>query len=146
MDSSRVDRYRDKLVFLRRYCQWLEEWTTGVSIEDLLQSQAFKDIMGIYHTYQLASQVVTDLAAMIVKDLKIPVKDDYTNLQILVENRILPKEYNPVLKRMRGLRNRIAHDYNGLIDEVAYPGIREIQPELVEFAKYIEHWLSEAIK
>lgn len=82
-----------------------------------------RDKFAIFHSYQIIVETVTDITAMIVKDIgKIP-KDDYINFDILVKSSLFPKTTLNKLKQANGLRNRIVHEYNGLIEKIAFEAI-----------------------
>ena len=88
-------------------------------------------------------EAITDVNAMLVKDLKNTPKDDYENINLLNKKKLLPEDMIQELKFANGLRNRIVHDYNGLLDSLAFEGIRK---HIILFPNYIElisEWLTQ---
>ncbi|MHA1129940.1 MAG: type VII toxin-antitoxin system HepT family RNase toxin, partial [Candidatus Helarchaeota archaeon] len=125
MDSKRKNRYLDKIDSLRKYYQLLIEWFKDSDFDEINEYGNFKEIFAIYHAAQLSIEVISDLCAMIVKDLVQNPKDDYSNFEKLYTSKIITKDLFKALKELNGLRNRIVHDYNGLIDEIAWKSISE---------------------
>jgi len=75
-------------------------------------------------------------------ELKIPPKDDYTNILLLEEKGLIDKEASSVLRSANGLRNRPIHSYNKVSDELALESIKVLLPKLVEIRKALESWTS----
>lgn len=63
---------------------------------------------------------------MIVKDLGLMVNDDYKNLDVLKERKIISTEMHNTMKKLNGLRNRIVHDYNRWLDQNQHLHLRQI--------------------
>lgn len=81
---------------------------------------------------------------MIIKDLSLIVEDNYSNFEKLLKRDIISAEMFQGLKKLNGLRNRIVHDYNGLIDEITWESISENKKYINEFEKVIKEWLEKA--
>jgi uncharacterized protein YutE (UPF0331/DUF86 family) len=86
-------------------------------------------------------EAITDIVAMMVKDLGEIPKDDYTNLEIIHNKNIISSELKKVIKEANGLRNRVVHEYNGIVDEVAYASIMSLLEYIEEFTRVTEKWL-----
>ncbi|MCK4287149.1 MAG: DUF86 domain-containing protein, partial [Candidatus Lokiarchaeota archaeon] len=63
---------------------------------------------------------------MIVKDVKLIPKDDYSNINIIKNKKIVNSDLAAKLREANGLRNRIVHDYNGLDNEIAYNRLKNL--------------------
>ena len=57
---------------------------------------------------------------MIIKDEGKLVTDDYSNIENVGKILKLKNEEIALLKRANGLRNVLVHEYNGVVDELAY--------------------------
>ncbi len=86
-------------------------------------------------------EVLADISAMVIKDLNIEPKDDYTNFQILLRENIISNDLFLTLKKLNGLRNRIVHDYNGLVDELIWTTLKETLNSIPSFQEMIKQWL-----
>jgi len=124
MDEKRIKRYKEKEEYLTKILKKLDEWTSDLNEEDFINNQDLKEQFSIYHAYQVIMEIVTDLTAMVVKDIGIIPKDDYVNFDILAENKIIPKNIANYLKQANGLRNRIVHNYYGLDEKIALKSIK----------------------
>ncbi len=141
MDSKRKNRYLDKIGSLKKYYQLLNEWFNNSDFDELNENSNLKDIFAIYHAAQLSIEVISDLCAMIVRDLAQNPKDDYSNFEKLFTGKIITNELFKALKELNGLRSRIVHDYNGLIDEIAWQSISKNLKFINKFREVIESWL-----
>lgn len=82
-----------------------------------------------------------DLLAMMLKDEGLVPKDDYSNIDLILEKKIMDKKLSDVLKESNGLRNRVIHEYNGLNSEIAYKSMLELLPSFDAFLGTVEKWL-----
>ena len=140
IDNSRIERYIEKLEHLDKLFKKLNEWISNIEENEFL-SLDLKEKFGIYHASQIIIEIITDIIAMVTKDLKVKPKDDYTNIDYLQEINFLPKELSVNLKKLNGLRNVLAHDYDGLDDRLAFKGIKEYNPSIEQFKELIKKWL-----
>jgi len=67
-----------------------------------------------------------DIAAMKIKDSGVVVEDDYSNIEKLIENRIIEPEEGDLLKKFNGIRNAIAHKYDKLDMDIIEEALRKI--------------------
>jgi len=144
MKEERKNRYFQKIQHLEKYLDYLNDWIQINSIEEVVQKSNkinSKDLFAIYHAFQLAMEVISDLASMISKDLSELVRDDYYNLEILFQKKILSSSLFRELKDLNGLRNRIVHDYNGIIDPIALKGIIVSREILPIFKECVKKWI-----
>ena len=80
LNSARIDRYQKKLLHLKKYCEWLEQWMKEIPLEMIEKHEDYRSLMGIYHTAQNAAAVTIDIIAMMNKDLAKLVQDNYQNI------------------------------------------------------------------
>ena len=143
MDDKRKNRYMDKIANLSTYHKLLSKWTNNFDLENDIKELKYREIFAIYHAAQLSIEVISDICAMIVKDTRINPKDNYTNFEILHREEIISTELLNTLKELNGLRNRIVHDYNGIIDKIAIQSIINNLSNIKLFKGVIESWLKE---
>ncbi len=142
MDEKRKKRYSDKFAFLNHYHNLLTTWIQESDFQDLVQTNNYEKIYAIYHAAQLMIEVLADISAMIIKDLSIDPKDDYTNFQVLMRENIIFNDLFLILKKFNGLRNRIVHNYNGLVDEIVWQTLKENLHSIPLFQEVIKEWLT----
>lgn len=143
MDEKRIKRYKEKEEYLTKILKKLNEWTSDLKEEDFINNQDLKEQFSIYHAYQVILEAVTDLTAMVVKDIGMIPKDDYMNFDLLAENKIISKNMANYLKQANGLRNRIVHNYNGLNENIALKSIKKYYKYFEEFKDELDKWLRE---
>jgi len=141
MEEERIKRYNDKLEYLNQTVKNLYEWTEGIDSKKFIESIELQKQYGIYHAFQLSIEIITDLVAMIVKDLKLIPKDDYLNIEIITNKKIISPDLAASLKEANGLRNRIVHDYNGLDNEIAFNSLIDLLKSLKKFMDETKKWL-----
>ena len=143
LNSSRIDRYQKKLLHLKKYYEWLEQWMKEIPLDVIVKLEDYRSLMGIYHTAQNAAAVIIDIIAMMNKDLVDLVQDNYQNIEILREEGIISNELKNGIRELVGLRNRLAHDYNGILDQLAWKSISTNLRYLNDFYKVISEWLTQ---
>lgn len=140
LDNKRIERYIEKLEYFNQLTKKLQEWMEELD-ENLFLNLDLKEQFGIYHGFQIIIEIITDIIAMVVKDLKIKPKDDYSNIECLKEQKFISEELSLSLRKVNGLRNALVHGYNGLDDLLAYKGIKENFNFFKEFYEVISEWL-----
>ena len=95
----------------------------------------------IYKVMTELVEALSDVMAMILKDLKHGPKDDYLNYDKIMELKIISEEQTAILNRSRGLRNRVVHDYNGLDENIALIGIFEVLDPLSGICEVLDEWI-----
>ncbi|WP_371802316.1 DUF86 domain-containing protein [Candidatus Lokiarchaeum ossiferum] len=143
MKEERKQRYFNKLHHFGKYLSLLSEWIGDQDSKQLANKLNYQELFGIYHAFQLAMEVVADLASMISKDSSNLSRDDYSNYHLLYEKKIISEISFKEIKDLNGLRNRIVHDYNGLVDNISLEGILESLISLPAFKEEIEKWLAQ---
>jgi uncharacterized protein YutE (UPF0331/DUF86 family) len=78
---------------------------------------------------------------MMVKDIDQIPSDHYNNYAILNQQRIISTDLHLKLKKLTGLRNRIVHDYNGLIDENMVNAIDKDNSTVTDFQEVVKEWI-----
>ncbi len=138
MEKDRIKRYEEKIEIILDRKMDIEEWIApyeeDISIKDKMARFA------VYKAMQEAVEASLDIAAMVVKDIgKLP-KDDYTNVEILAENKIIDDTLAKVLNEANGLRNIVVHSYNKIDDIRAFQSIKNITPHFERFSEVIKKW------
>ncbi len=146
MNASRIQRYRDKFEHIAKYYKLLKEWVPSLPIDTTEFQLKHERIFATYHAFQLAIEAISDVAAMIVKDLNRIPKDDYHNFAIIIEEQVISSKLDEPIRKLRGLRNRVVHDYNGLIDDIAIEEIKKYLPIVLKYLEDVEKWLGKQEK
>jgi uncharacterized protein YutE (UPF0331/DUF86 family) len=141
MEEERIKRYSDKIEYLNQTAENLCDWIGDIDSREFVESINLQKQYGIYHAFQIGIEIITDLVAMMVKDLRTIPKDDYSNIKILENKKIISSNLAAKLKEANGLRNRIVHDYNGLDNSIAYNRIKDLLNPLKEFKVSVKEWL-----
>jgi uncharacterized protein YutE (UPF0331/DUF86 family) len=103
-----------------------------------------KTILALSKAFQEAAEVSMDLLAMLLKDISIPPRDDYTNVGAAVEADIVSGDLGGVLREANGLRNRLIHVYNDVNTRVLLESVKRLQDGLTTYLEVVEKWLDEA--
>ena len=139
MITERAERYRDKFNILYKRIDEITEWTRDYSEEDFVRDEKTK--LACYKAFQEAVEALTDISAMLCKDMKVPPKDDYYNILKLEELGVLDKRSADVLRETNGLRNRLVHMYNSIDDIVAFGRMTSLLDDLRRIAGGLERWV-----
>jgi uncharacterized protein YutE (UPF0331/DUF86 family) len=141
MEEERIKRYNDKLEYLNQTIKNLNDWTENLDSKEFIESLELQKQYGIYHAFQIGIEIITDLISMIVKDVKLIPKDDYSNINIIKNKKIVNSDLAAKLREANGLRNRIVHDYNGLDNELAYNRLKNLLKYFQVFKVEAKEWL-----
>ncbi|TET05707.1 MAG: DUF86 domain-containing protein [Promethearchaeota archaeon] len=141
MEEERIKRYNDKLEYLNQTIEHLNEWTESIDSREFTERLELQKQYAIYHAFQIGIEIITDLVSMIVKDVKLIPKDDYSNINIIKNKKIISADLAAKLREANGLRNRIVHDYNGLDNEIAYNRLTNLLKYFQEFKVKAKEWL-----
>ncbi|MHA1143586.1 MAG: DUF86 domain-containing protein [Candidatus Helarchaeota archaeon] len=98
---------------------------------------------GIFYREIVSIEAAMDLIAMMLKDMGKTVSDDYSNIQNLMDLKIISKELANELRKCNGLRNVLVHRYNSIDDDLAINSISEIKTILSDLIKIVEDFLNE---
>ena len=140
-EKKRIIRYNKKLEKLSQNTENLNEWTEGINEIVFKENLKLIKKYGIYHAFQIAVEIVSDITAMLVKDLKFIPKDDYSNIDILKNKKIINSDLAAKIREANGLRNRIVHDYDDLDNNIAYNKLLELIKSLYDFKEAVSDWL-----
>ena len=119
----------------------MNDWTESIDTKEFIERLELQKQYGIYHAFQTGIEIITDLVSMIVKDVKLIPKDDYSNINIIRNKKIISADLAAKLREANGLRNRIVHDYNGLDNEIAYSRLINLLKYFQEFKVKAKEWL-----
>ena len=75
MNDSRKLRYKQKIEQLERFYALLKDWLDSNDIDTIEENKKTMELFAIYHSGQLVIEVITDIVAMVVKDIGFLVKD-----------------------------------------------------------------------
>ncbi len=142
MDTKRIQRYHDKFAKFDLYYSQLTEWLESHPINILDENKSAHWIYAIIHVFQNLAELISDLGSMILKDSGVIVKDSYTNYQNLHNKSIITKSTHEILKKVNGLRNRVAHEYIGLNYNMAWEAMEEFVGKLDTIRGELHQWLS----
>ena len=126
----------------------MEKVETVVERVEFIESHLSKEILedrilrkAIYKEFQEAVEAVSDVCAMVRRGLNSSAKDDYSNIDFLVERDILEEGMGEKLKEANGLRNRLIHEYDGINDKMACYAIKELVGDLRDFSLGVLEWI-----
>lgn len=141
MDEDRTKRYWDKINLISKRSDEIREWTAPPP-KDFISDEKTK--LATYKAFQEIAEACMDIVAMMCKDLGIPPKDDYTNVELLKGE--IPFENMESLIEANGLRNRLVHRYNTTDDLLALESIKEILPGITQFTTGVKKWIRETLR
>ncbi len=141
ISKERLKRYNDKLEYLNQSIKYLNAWTKNVDVKEFLEDLDMQKKYGIFHAFQITVEIITDITAMVVKDLKVVPKDDYSNIEILKKKNVITSDLVAKISEANGLRNRLVHDYNGLDEDLAYSNLLKFLKDLKVFEDETKKWL-----
>lgn len=125
-----------------------EKVETVVERVEFIEAHLSDEILGdrilrkaIYKEFQEAVEAVSDVCAMVRRGLNSSAKDDYGNIEFLVERAVLEERMGEKMKEANGLRNRLIHGYDTVNDEIAYYAIEELVEDLRAFSAVVLEWI-----
>lgn len=89
-------------------------------------------------------EAATDLAFLVIKikKLKMP-EDDIDAFNILLDSSIISADLSAKLKKAKGMRNIIAHEYGDIDDEIIFKSIaKELGADCKKFIQEVEALLN----
>jgi uncharacterized protein YutE (UPF0331/DUF86 family) len=129
LNKERKDRYLSKMGFI------IEKLYT---LPDEIDSLEELEIDGVLYRVQTSIDATLDIVAMMVRDIGIEVEDDYENIEILKNKKVIDPNLADELKKLNGLRNAIAHKYENLNIELILNNLETVKEQLREFINSIE--------
>ena len=126
----------------------MEKVETVVERVEFIEEHLSEEILGdrilrkaLYKEFQEAVEAASDVCAMLRRGLNSSAKDDYDNIDSLVERDVLKERIGEKLKEANGLRNRLIHGYDGVNDETACYAIKELVVDLRDFSVVVLEWI-----
>jgi uncharacterized protein YutE (UPF0331/DUF86 family) len=135
MERKRKDRYFEKINFLLKRNGQIKEW--ALEYENIEKERSEKTLLAIYKAFQESIEGCLDIVAMMCRDSDLIVKDDYTNIERVIED----GDIRDILIRANGLRNRIIHLYNKTDEILALEGMKELLPGIEKFGEKAKEWI-----
>ena len=132
MDDRRLARYREKIEYIIEALEQIPE-----------KPEKPIEISGTFYNLHTSIESAMDIIAMLIKDLGFRVEDDYSNIERLVELKIIDKDLGEKLKMCNGLRNWLVHRYNRIDTKIVLESIDDIKAILIKFIEKIEGILNE---
>ena len=123
MKEERKKRYKEKIDYAKDRISDLEDWLYK-------DAEERKTFFASEKAFQEAIEALADISAMMLSDLSLSVKDDYSNIEKLKEKKILSKDEADVMAEANGLRNRIIHRYNHVDENIFVESAKELLPKL----------------
>ncbi|MEW5896381.1 MAG: DUF86 domain-containing protein [Nanoarchaeota archaeon] len=139
MEQKRFRRYKEKLELIDLRKRELGEWLERSFEDDLTK-------LGSYKAFQEIVEAINDLLSMMLKDSSLLPEDDYSNIDKVIKNKLLPIELKNPLNELTGLRNRLIHEYNGLNEKLAKESMEKLLQSINKFLTFFEKWLQQKVK
>ncbi len=137
MDGKRLLRYREKMSLIDKRKNNIDSW---------ISHRDEKSVLAVYKAYQELLEAFTGIFAMALKDMGDLVQDDYSNIERLCEKGILGELQGEIMKEANGLRNRLVHEYNGLVREIALESIKNVILNVDDILEDMEIWMKKFSK
>lgn len=75
-----------------------------------------------------------DYGRLLLKEYGISLPDeDYSVFSLLAEKKIISSNLADKLKRAKGMRNRLAHQYGDIDDEIIFDALQYMREDIAEF-------------
>ncbi len=133
MDENTKKRMVEKLEILVERVEFIKEHASERMLVDRIVRKA------LYKEFQEAVEAMSDVCAILRRALNSSAKDDYSNIDFLVEKGVLEHGLGRRLKEANGLRNRLI--YEGVDDERACDAIKELIEDLKGFSEVVLEWM-----
>ena len=101
MIEERITRYREKMEFIIEALEQIPE-----------RPEKPIEISGTFYNLHTSIESAMDIIAMLIKDLGFRVEEDYSNIERLVELKIIDEDLGERLKMCNGLRKWLVYRYN----------------------------------
>jgi uncharacterized protein YutE (UPF0331/DUF86 family) len=131
------ERIKDKIEQIEKFLQELSEMVPK-SLEEYKKDFIRKAACERY--VEKIIEAMLDLTFLIIrfKSFKNP-EDEENSLAILYENKIISKDLSENLRKAKGMRNVIVHEYGMIDDEKIFHAVyKELEKDMKEFIKSIE--------
>ena len=135
MNEKIEERIMEKMEMLIDRIEFINENISDEMVENRILKKA------LYKEFQEAIEAMRDICALIRRGLNSSAKDDYTNIDFLVEKKVIGSKTGKKMKEANGLRNRLIHEYDGLNDMLAYESMKELVNHLKSFSQEVLKWM-----
>jgi len=132
MKKDRIARYREKMEYIIEALEQIPE-----------KPERPIEISGIFYNLHTSIESAMDIIAMLLKDLGLRVEDDYSNIEKLVEFKVIDKKLGEKLKMCNGLRNWLVHRYNRIDTKIVLESVDEVEEILMKLIEKVEGVLNE---
>jgi len=136
-ELSMRERIEDKINQINKYREELGTFMP-VSFEEYSKDISKKAACERY--IEKIAESAVDLAILFIrlKNLESP-EDDDTSFFILAKNNVITDELSKKLSNLKGMRNRLAHQYEKVDDKLVFNAVDfEIEEDIENFIKCIE--------
>ncbi len=132
MIKDKINRYHEKIEYIIEALEQIPE-----------KPERPIEISGTFYNLHTSIESAMDIIAMLLKDLGFRVEDDYSNIEKLVELKIIDEKLGEKLKMCNGLRNWLVHRYNRVDTKIVLRSVDEVKDILMKFIERIEGVLNE---
>jgi uncharacterized protein YutE (UPF0331/DUF86 family) len=126
------NRYREKIEYIIEALEQIPE-----------KPERPIEISGTFYNLHTSIESAMDIIAMLLRDLGFRVEDDYSNIEKLVELKVIDEKLGEKLKMCNGLRNWLVHRYNRIDMKIVLDSVDEVKEILMEFIERVEGVLNE---
>ncbi|NVM03744.1 MAG: DUF86 domain-containing protein [Candidatus Helarchaeota archaeon] len=139
MEKSDRIRIFSKLDEMIRYIEELREMLPDKEeyLSNLIKRRACEK------TVEIAIESLIDVSAMLISAKKMGLPTSEENIfDILIEKKVLSKEFGEKLKDMKGFRNILIHRYTHVDDEIVYYNLSNCLDDFINFKNEIESYMN----
>jgi len=138
LSDERIRRYKDKLDRLDKRLDYLDEWISEDSLENI------KDRYAVFKAFQESTEIVADICSMYLSDNEKGLGDNRENI-VKASGNLFSSDLEEELGEVNGLRNRITHDYgDGFDTDLAVTSLIELIESLERFSREVREWIEES--
>lgn len=131
----RKKRIEEKIEYSRERISDLEDWLFEG------EAQEKKTFFASEKAFQELVEALMDIFAIVLSDLNVGIKDDYSNIEKLKEKNILNNEHANTAIEANGLRNRIVHRYNSVDQNRFIESAKELLPKIAKILEHFENFI-----
>ena len=136
----------DKILINRKITLIAEDLLNLKSISKLDYSGYINDykneILAERYLERIIGRMIDINYHIIVERAFPPPKDYYASFIQLGKLKILPVKLAEKLSKSAGLRNRLAHEYNGIDEKKVYQAVKECFADIPKYLKLIEKFIT----
>ncbi len=136
---------RNKIVILQklhRIEEYLSELETLCTYSFQEYQNDFKIKRAIEREVELIVEFATEVNGVIIVGSGEPPPADYfTSFVKLGQLEVLPKDFAQSIAHSSGIRNRLVHEYETVIDQLVYAGAKTIVVSFRQYVELVYHYL-----